>query len=277
MQSIVGWQTKRIFFKTRFAPQLIRLAVDLARRDIQAKYKRSLAGLCWFVLTPLGNVGLYWTIFGQIFHVSWRDPLTKDSVGFVLPFFAGLAFYLFFTDLIVSSANLFVAKRNYVKKSAFPLWVLWLANMIRAGAYWSVNVGILLLLAIAEQRLTLLGLFWMTPAILTGLLFAGALSLLISCFGPFIGDINEAAGLILRVVFYTAPVTYTVSLVPENYRVFLWFNPLTHVVEPMRRAIVFSTQPELSLLILFNILSSLLLGLSLWVFRRTRGIIADVV
>jgi lipopolysaccharide transport system permease protein len=266
-----------IFFGIRFRPDLIRLAVDLARRDIQAKYKRSLAGLCWFVLTPLGSVGIYWMIFGIIFHVSWRDPLTRDSVGFVLPFFAGLAFYLFFTDLIVSSANLFVAKRNYVKKSAFPLWVLWLANMIRAGAYWSVNIGILLVLAIAEQRLTMLGLFWMAPAILSGLLFAGALSLLISCLGPFIGDINEAAGLILRVVFYTAPVTYPVSIVPENYRVFLWFNPLTHVIEPMRRAIVFSSQPELPLLILFNILSFLLLGLSLWVFRRTQGVVADVV
>jgi lipopolysaccharide transport system permease protein len=267
----------QIFFGICFRRDLIWLAVDIARRDIQAKYKRSLAGLCWVLLTPLAMVGIYWTIFGLIFHVSWQDPLTNESVGFVLPFFAGLAFYLFFTDLIVSSANLFVAKRNYVKKSAFPLWVLWLANVIRAGAHWSINIGILLLLAIGEQSLTMLGLFWMIPAILSGLLFVGAVSLLVSCLGPFIGDINEAAGLILRILFYTAPVTYPATVVPERYQIFLWFNPLTHLVEPLRRAIVFSSQPELPPLMIFNVLSFLLWGLSLWVFRRTRGVVADVV
>lgn len=266
-----------MFSKNPLRKYLFRLAMDIAIRDLQARYKRSLAGLLWLVLTPMAMLGIYWTIFGVVFDVTWQHPFTKEEVGFVLPFFVGLVFYLFFSDIVVSSANLFVSKRNYVIKSSFPIWVLWLANFIRAGSHGLVNLGILLLLAFNEQRLSVGGLLWMLAGVTSGLLFVGALSLLLSCLGPFVGDISEAAQLALRVLFYTSPVTYPLDIVPEGYRFLLWFNPLTHIIEPLRRAIVFGTGPDPSLMMLFNTISVVLLGLSLWIFKRTRGVIADVV
>jgi lipopolysaccharide transport system permease protein len=256
---------------------LLRLAADIAMRDLRAKYKRSAAGLLWLVLTPLGMLGIYWTVFGVFFRVVWQDPSTGERGGFILPFFAGLVIYLFVTDLMISSANLFVSKRTYVIKSAFPIWVLWLGNYLRAGANGLVNFVILVALAFNEQRLSPAGLGWTLVAVMSGLIFVGALSLLLSCLGPFIGDISEAAQVVLRILFYTSPVTYPLDLVPEDYRFFLWLNPLTHIIEPLRRAIVFSRPPDPALLALFTAVSVMLLAVSIWVFKRTRGVIADVV
>ena len=257
--------------------QFLRLAVDIAIRDVKAKYKRSAAGLLWFGLTPLGMLAIYWTVFGLVFHVSWRHPFTGENVGYVLPFFSGLVVYLFFADIVISSTNLFVSKRTYVIKSSFPLWVLWFGNQIRAGSHALVNFVILILLALTEQRLSLVGVFWMFVAITSALVFVAALSLLLSCLGPFIGDIGEVAQLALRVLFYASPVTYPLDLVPEKYRFLLWLNPLTHLIEPLRRAVVFERPPDPTLMTVFNSVSLLLLGISFWVFKRTRGVIADVV
>lgn len=266
-----------MFFRNPLRKYPIGLAIDIAIRDLEARYRRSLAGLLWLVLTPLAMLGLYWMVFGVVFNVTWRHPFTNEKVGFVLPFFVGLAFYLFFTDTVVSSANLFVSKRNYVIKSSFPIWILWLANLVRAGAHGLINLIILLLLALNEQRLAFSGLIWMMAGVTSGLLFICALSLLLSCLGPFIGDMSEASQLVLRVLFYTSPVTYPLEIVPEGYRFLLWLNPLTHVIEPLRRAIVFGRGPELSSMMLFNAISILLLASALWIFRRTKGVIADVV
>lgn len=257
--------------------QWVRLAADIAIRDIQARYKRSLVGIAWIVLNPIAMLAIYWIVFAVVLKVTWRDPVTNQTVGFVLPFFAGLVFYLFFADVVVSSANLFVSKRNYVMKSAFPIWVLWLANLIRAGVTGLINVIILLLIALSEHGLSLAGLFWIVITLLIGALFASALSLLLSCLGPFIGDIGDAAELVLRVLFYTAPLTYPLEFVPESFRSLMWLNPLTHVIEPLRRAVVFSRAPEPGLLVMFTVSAALLLILSTWVFQRTRGVIADVV
>jgi lipopolysaccharide transport system permease protein len=266
-----------IFGGNFFSGRLFPLAIDIAVRDLEAKYKRSFAGLLWLVLTPLAMLGLYWMVFGVILNVSWQDPSTSEKVGFVLPFFIGLVFYLFFADVVISSANLFVSKRNYVIKSSFPLWVLWLANLIRAGTHALINLGLLSMLAINDNRFYWDGVLWAFAIVASGLLFVGASSLLISCIGPFIGDISEAAGLGLRVLFYTAPVTYPLEIVPANYRFVLWFNPLTHIIEPARRAIVYGKPPDLTLMMLFMAISFLLFFLSLWVFKRTKGVIPDVV
>jgi lipopolysaccharide transport system permease protein len=260
-----------------FNIQFVRLAFDIAIRDVKAKYKRSVAGLLWFGLTPLGMLAIYWTVFGLVFNVSWHHPFTGENVGYVVPFFSGLVLYLFFADIVISSTNLFVSKRTYVIKSSFPLWVLWLGNQIRAGSHGLVNLVILILLALTEQRLSLIGFFWMFVAIVSGLLFVAALSLLLSCLGPFIGDISELAQLTLRVLFYASPVTYPLELVPEKYRFLLWLNPLTHLIEPLRRAVVFDRPPDPTSMTVFNGVSLLLLGVSVWVFKRTRGVIADVV
>ena len=273
----MNWSRSAVFSRKFFNGPLLPLAVDIAVRDLEAKYKRSLAGLLWLVLTPLAMLSVYWMVFGVILKVSWQDPSTSEKLGFVLPFFIGLVFYLFFADVVISSANLFVSKRNYVIKSSFPLWVLWLANLIRAGAHGLVNLGLLTVLAINDNRLYLDGIIWVSAIVASGLLFIAAASLLLSCIGPFIGDISEAAGLALRVLFYTAPVTYPLEIVPANYRSFLWFNPLTHIIEPVRSAIVYSKPPDLTRMTLFVAVSLLLFFLSIGVFKRTKGVIPDVV
>jgi len=262
----------------RFAGN-IRLATDLARRDLEAKYKRSLLGWLWLLLTPLCLLGTYSIVFGVIFGISWHETLAdgKHSIGFSLPFFVGLTIYLLLSDVVNSSTMLFVSKRIFVVKSPFPLWVLWLANMMRAGLQGAVSFSLVLLLALVQQRLSWAGVGWMGLALINTLFFIAALSLLLSALGPFIGDISEAIRLLLRVLFYATPITYPLSLIHESFRDWMWLNPLTCIIEPLRSAIVFGAVPQPWYMLIFGVLSLLLFGVALWVFRRVKGVISDVV
>jgi lipopolysaccharide transport system permease protein len=256
---------------------LFRLALDLAIRDLEARYKRSMVGWVWLFLTPVVLIGIYWMVFSVVLQVTWEHPITKEKAGYVFPFVAGLLFYIFFTDALVSSTTLFVSKRTFVIKSAFPIWVLWLANIIRAATHASTTLIILLIIVFTKQPLSSAAIIWSLVALFNGLLFTCAVSLLFSCLGPFIGDMTEVNQLALRVLFYVSPIAYPLDKVPENVRVFLWFNPLTYIVEPLRNAVVFAEPPEPIRMIFFSLFSFLLLSLAIWVFRRTKGVIADVV
>lgn len=257
----------------------IRLAWDLARRDLSAKYRRSVLGGMWLLLTPLCLLGIYSLVFGRIFGIEWKIPHLGDvvSVGFALPFFVGLSVYLALSDLANSSAVLFASKRTYVVKSPFPLWVIWLANLLRAAVHAGVTLVLVLVLAIFQQRLTLFGLGWMGIGLLCCSMFVSGLSLLLAALGPFIGDVSEAFRLLLRVLFYATPITYPLTLIPQPYRDWMWFNPLACMVEFLREPIVFGQIPPLDVLGIFFVCSLLLMGGALWVFRRVKGVISDVV
>jgi lipopolysaccharide transport system permease protein len=257
----------------------LRLAWDLARRDLSAKYRRSSLGGIWLVLTPLCLLGIYSLVFGHIFGIEWKVPQFGHiiSVGFALPFFVGLSIYLALSDIVNSSSTLFASKRTYVVKSPFPLWVLWLANLFRAGIHASVGLVLVLALAVFEHRLTLLGLSWTLVGLLVCGFFVSSLSLLLVALGPFIGDISEAIRLLLRVLFYASPITYPLTLVPQPYRDWMWFNPLTCMVELLREPIVFGNMPPLYVLGSFFGVSLLLFVVARWIFRRVKGVISDVV
>lgn len=256
----------------------LRLAWDLARRDLAARYKRSIIGPLWLVLTPLGLLGIYWLVFGLIFGVEWKLPHQPDEgIGFLLPFFSGLVVYLTLSDVVNSSSVLFAAKRTYVVKSAFPIWVLWVANLMRASVHTVVMIVLLLVMALLQHRLTWNGLAWLVPALAVCALFLCALSLLLAALGPFIGDISEAMRLLLRILFYATPITYPLSMVPEPWRGWMWVNPLTAMVEVLRAPLVFGTMPTSALLIGFFLGGTALLLLAVWVFKRVKGVISDVV
>ena len=259
--------------------QNISLAVDLARRDLEAKYKRTLIGWLWLVLTPLCLLGIYSLVFGKIFGIEWHEqfPTGKSTVGFILPFFVGLVTYLFVSDLVNSSTTLFVSKRTYVVKSPFPLWVLWFANLIRAAVHGCVGLALVLALALVQQRLSLAGLGWMMVALMNIGVFAAGLSLLLSALGPFIGDISEAIRLLLRVLFYATPITYPLSMLKPSIQEWMWLNPLTSMIEPLRSAIVFSEAGPTWHVLTFTISSLLLFVLAWWVFKRVKGVVSDVV
>lgn len=259
--------------------QNFQLAWDLAQRDLKAKYRRSLIGLTWLVLTPLSLLGIYSLIFGRIFGITWQLPIVHGgaSVGFVLPFFVGLAIYLVMSDIVNSSTVLFVSKRTFVVKSPFPIWVLWVSNLFRASVHALVLLVLLLGLAFFQQRVSVTGLAWFFLGVGLCAVFLCALSLLLAALGPFIGDISDAMRLLLRVLFYATPITYPLTMVPPAYRDWMWLNPLTCMVELLREPIVFGQMPPVHVLGIFFVSSLLLFGVALWVFQRVKGVISDVV
>lgn len=222
----------------------LRIPLDLAITDLVATYKRTSLGWLWLVLTPMALLGIYTLVFGALLNVRWAAP-GGSSVGYSLPMFVGLVIYLFVSDLVNSSTSLFVSKRTFVVKSSFPIWMLWMANLLRAGMASGAALAILMVFALVSGTLTWRGIGYSVVVVLCAVPCIAAVSLVLAVVGPFIGDISQSVRLGLRLLFYATPITYPLAAVPAAYRDWCWLNPLTPIVEPLRQALVFGTQPYL--------------------------------
>src|SRR5512138_2265592 len=72
------------------------LIVQLARRDILARYKRSFLGVAWTMLSPLGMMLILSVVFSQVFGQSATYP------AYVL---TGLMAWNFFSQTTTLSMN----------------------------------------------------------------------------------------------------------------------------------------------------------------------------
>lgn len=255
----------------------LRIAYDLARRDLAARYSNASLGVFWIFLTPIVLALIYWLVFGRFLQLRWTDPATAADVGYIAPFFAGLATYLFFNDIIISSLNVFKRKRNFVRRSPFPTWVIWLSNIMRATISASASLVVLFAITAANSGFRVESLIW-TPVALALIAFVTVCySFFLSVIGPFFGDLEEAVRLSMRVLFYTSSVTYPITLAPAPIAQYLWFNPLLALVESLRRAVVFGLPPDLAPS-LMHVMVAAAFGLAgVWLYRRVRGAIVDVV
>ena len=93
----------------------------------------------------------------------------------------------------------------------------------------------------------------------------------------FLRDAAHAIGIVLTIVFWTTPIVYPASLVPERFRPILAANPLTHLTDWYRRAFTLHALPELGSVLYLTAFAvgAALLGGAL--FFRARPHFADVI
>lgn len=253
------------------------LAWDLAQRNIAGRYGNSVGGVLWLVVTPVSFAAIYWMVFGYFLKLNWVNPVTGVEVPYIAPLFAGLATYLLLTDIVISSLSTFRQLREFVRRAAVPLWVLWLSTVFRVGIRSAINFLVLAALALLTGQMSVSVLAATPLALLLIAVTAMAISLFLSVLGAFFSDLDELSRIVLRVLFYTSPVTYPLSIVPERFVSYLWVNPITVLVETVRDAFVFGLPPPVLPYVTTLVFSVALFAVSSWLYSRLRGAIVDVV
>src|SRR5688572_13034001 len=102
------------------------LVFALVARDLKVRYRRSMIGFVWTMLQPLLTMLVLRTVFSTLFQAKSTEVPTNYAV-FVL---AGLLFWNFFSQSIVSSMNSLRGNAALLKKLPIPKEVFPLAAVL---------------------------------------------------------------------------------------------------------------------------------------------------
>jgi ABC-type polysaccharide/polyol phosphate export permease len=236
------------------------LILQLVRRDILTRYKRSFLGVAWTMLNPLGMM-LVWTIaFSQIFRVG-------DLPSYPAYVLNGLLAWTFFSQTTTASmVNLVwgggLLNRIYIPRTSFA---------VAAIGTGLVNIGLsmvplIVVMFVTGLRVHMSILFApISVLILAG--FALGLGLLISTLAVYFPDIAEMYQIVLMAWMFLTPVMYPVTILPAAYRSYLtMLNPMYHMVMLFRIPIYFGRLPTATELLIPLGISIFFLSLGWLVF-----------
>lgn len=253
------------------------LALQLARRDIESRYKAQRLGLLWAVLNPLVLLAIYTFVFGVVFPNRWNAAREEHLGLFALNVFLGLVTFGLFRDLFNHAPGLVVANRNYVKRVVFPLEVLSIADFLSCLFTLAIGLGVWLAgyLAIVRQLPppeALLFPVLVLPVALAGL----AASWFLSALTVFVRDLSNAVEMVSTVLFFLTPIFYSLDHVPPSFRAVLRYSPLTQAVESARAAMIRGEQPDWSAWAITLAASGLAALFAFAFFTKSRRAFADV-
>lgn len=127
-----------------------------------------------------------------------------------------------------------------IKKVAFPNELLVISAVASNFAIQFAGFcAVMLVLAAAGEPLSIRAvpvvlLCWTVLFVL-----ATVITMLLAALQVFLKDIDHLLGPAFMIAFYATPVLYPLSKVPDVIVPLMSLNPVVHVIEPMRTAIMF--------------------------------------
>lgn len=212
------------------------LAWPLARKELAARYRGSLMGVAWTLITPLLMVALYALVFTGVFKARWPGTESVDPMVFAVQLFAGLMVYSSTSEAVGRATRLIQDNATLVKRVVFPLDQLGVALVLQSA------VHLLLQMALIAVLLCVLGwgprVSWLAlPGIgLWILLLQLGLVWGVSALACYVRDLQQLVPPLMGGLLFVSPVFFPLDAAPELLRHLLLLNPLTAPIEWARAA-----------------------------------------
>jgi lipopolysaccharide transport system permease protein len=250
----------------------------LVRRDLEARYKGSVLGNLWPLLNQLSQLLIYTYVFSVVLNVKLSlKGLPANDATFGLWLFAGLLPWIAFTGGLTQAAGSVLAQPNLVKKVVFPLALLPLVPILSTFIESAFGlIALIVLVAFSSgtlhSTLALLPLVWLPQLLLTA-----GLGYLAAGFTVFLRDIPQTLGMILNFWFYLTPIVYPASIIPEQFRGWVfWLNPLAALAEVYRDLVLVGEVQHWGEWGVASAVALVVFYIGLWCYQRLRPAFADV-
>src|SRR5437660_1187860 len=131
-------------------PHRFDLVLSLTRRELAARYKGSVLGIVWALLTPLVMIAIFTFIFAGIFKAKFGA--SSSQWDYALYLFCGLLPWNAFQESLQLSSNTIVSHANLVKRVVFPLETLPVSLSLAAMVNQLFGTAVLLVAAAIMRR-----------------------------------------------------------------------------------------------------------------------------
>lgn len=219
------------------------LIVRHAADDLRNRYRGSLAGYFWNVITPLAQIIIFSTIFGVLLQQKLGGVEgMEDHWVFVVFLCSGLLPWNAFADTLMRGVSSLVGNAGYLKKLPLPEQVF-VAQDACSGFFTALlTLGVFFVFCILIVGY---GPYWAWLQAIPGLILmmglAFGLGLTMSCINVFFRDVQPAMNVIVLLWFWLTPIVYPEHMFENTSHAWLLrllpLNPAYHFVEVFHASI----------------------------------------
>jgi len=219
------------------------LLLILVNRNLKIRYKSSVLGFFWSLLSPLLIILIY-ALFASILKFNQGRP---NYLEFLV---TGIVIWQFLSMCLNDSLYSIMGNTNLVKKTAFPRIILPLAmvsaNLINFLLTWIVLFLYLLWAGMPFEHLEFLPL-----VLLLQMGLCTGIGLILSTSNVFFRDTEHILGIVTLAWFFLSPIFYPVSMqlerLPEHFHWAAFLNPMTGILWSYRRILMAAKMPDMAI------------------------------
>jgi ABC-2 type transport system permease protein len=207
-----------------------RIVRVLSRSEFKLKYAGSILGYFWSLGKPLMYFTVLWIVFGGLFDSGIERYPQYLLIGIVLN--------TFLVDAVTATLPSIVWSGPTIRRISFPPLVIPLATSLAAAMTFAANCVVIgAFLAIAGLRPEMDWLL-LVPLLLELYVFVLALALLAATLYVRFRDVGQIWEVASSLLFFSAPIMYPITILPEWAQRLDGFNPFVQVMQDVRAVLL---------------------------------------
>lgn len=237
------------------------LVFNLVGRNLKVKYRRSVLGVLWTLLSPLATVMIFYFVFKIILKVQVPHYMAFLVSG-VLP-------WAFFSQTVTEGMNSVVGNVGIVAKVPVPVQIFPLAGAITNFITLFLALPVILGVSVLTD-VPLSGSIVLLPFFFMCLFFMSyGLSLVLGLLFVYFRDLSHILGLVMQLWFYGTPVFYNPDMVPAKYHWILLANPVGSCFVSLHQILAYGQWPSQEMIGCSVLWAFVLMSFGLFVFKST--------
>jgi len=261
-----GWQ----FIDFKELKEYRDLFFFMVWREIKVLYAQTILGFSWALLQPLIQIVIFTVVFGKVAKVSTEGiPYFLFSSVSIIP-------WTYMSQSMTQSSQSLVAGQAMLGKIYFPRLIFPMTPVFARVLDFGISILILLAVMIYYRVLPTWNLFLFPLFFVLMIAVPAGIGMWLSALAIRFRDVKFAMPFVVRMLIYTAPIVYSASAIPKNYRIIYSLNPIVGVIEGFRACLLGTPVPWLY--IWPGIITAVIILFSgAYYFKRMERVFVDVI
>lgn len=201
-------------------------------RNVKVLYAQTVLGFSWAIIQPLMQIVIFTVIFGKVAKVP------TDGIPYFLFSTVAIIPWTYMATSMTQSSQSLVTGQNMLGKIYFPRVIFPLTPILSNLISFGISLIILLAVMGYYRVMPTWNLVYLPLFMLLMMLIPAGIGMWLSALAIRYRDVKFAMQYIIQLLIYSAPILYSASSIPEEYRLYYSMNPIVTVIEGYRACLL---------------------------------------
>lgn len=237
---------------------------ELVKRDFKKKYKRTVLGMGWSMLSPLLTLLVMKIVFEQFFGRTMPHYTTY--------LFCGLLVFNWFSESTNGGMKSLYGNATIFTKVNVPKYLFLFAGNVQTLINFALTLVVFFLFCLIDHIAFTWKFIFLLYPILTLLIFNIGIGMVLSALFIFFRDMDYLWKIFTQLLMYGSAIFYTVNNMSPKLQIVFACNPIYRHIAYIREVVLTNTIPSLSthLTLLAIALAAFLVGSLMYKRYNTR-------
>ena len=233
---------------------------ELVKRDFKKKYKRTILGMAWSVLSPLLTLLVMKMVFSNFFG--------RNTEHYTTYLFCGNLIFSYFSESTSQGMSSLVSNSGIFTKVNVPKYLFLMSKNVQTLINFGLTMCVFVVFCVLDRIAFTWKLIFLLYPIVLLLLFNFGMGLILSALFVFFQDIQYLWSVFTMLLMYMSAIFYTIDSYSYTVQCLFLLNPVYLFIRYFRKIVIDATIPTVWFHLLMLVDVAVVLGLGCWMYKK---------